>query len=97
MAELDFIQILGETGFPVAVAVYLVYQMRVDRADALRRETAYAETLRADKAEQQALMREIVESNTRMAQIVNELKSVLQQMTYDYRRGEFKPRDAGND
>lgn len=96
--ELDFLKIVTEAGFPVAVAVYLVYQMRIDRADALRRETAYAETLRADKLEQQALMREIVESNVRMERIVHELKNVLQQMVFDNRRGEFRARDnAGND
>lgn len=99
MAELDIFKVITEAGFPVAAAVYLVYQMRLDRADALRRETAYAETLRADKAEQQALMREIIESNIRMERIVHELKNVLQQLTFDYRRGEFKPRDTmqGND
>jgi len=96
--ELDFLKIVTEAGFPVAVAVYLVYQMRIDRADALRRETSYAETLRADKVEQQALMREIIESNVRMERIVHELKDVLQQMMFDNRRSEFKPRDTlGND
>jgi len=98
VAELDIFKLITEAGFPVAVAVYLVYQMRIDRADALRRETAYAETLRADKLEQQALMREIVESNVRMERIVHELKNVLQQMVFDNRRGEFRARDnAGND
>ncbi len=98
MAELDIFKLITEAGFPVAVAVYLVYQMRLDRADALRRETAYAEQLRSDKADLQALTREIVESNLRLERIVHELKNVLQQMMFDNRRSEFKPRDTiGND
>lgn len=93
MTDLDIFKVLTEAGFPVAVAFYLFYQMRLDRADALRRETAYAETLRADKSEQQALMREIIESNVRMERIVHELKNVLQQIVFDNRRSDLKPRD----
>lgn len=78
MPELDIVQLITGTSPTIGIAIYCIYQMRLDRADALRREVHYSEQLRADRHEQLALQREMIESNVRLERQIHELKNVLQ-------------------
>lgn len=83
MDNIDIIQIIGSNSPAIAFTIYLLYQMRNDRADALRREIARSEELRADKKEQMALQREMVESAVRLERQLHELKNVIQAWVLD--------------
>lgn len=76
--ELDLIQLITGTSPTIGIAIYCIYQMRLDRADALRRESQYNEALRADRKEQMDLYRAMIESNVRLERQIHELKNLLQ-------------------
>lgn len=78
MPELDLIQLITGTSPTIGIAIYCIYQMRLDRADALRRESQYNEALRADRKEQMDLYRAMIESNVRLERQIHELKNLLQ-------------------
>lgn len=86
MPELDIIQLITGTSPTIGIVIYCIYQMRIDRAEALRREIAYSETLRADRKELMDLQRQQVESMVRMERQVHDLKNAIQQWVLDGRR-----------
>ena len=94
--ELDIIQIITGTSPTVGIAIYCIYQMRIDRIDALRREMTYSDALRADRAEQMSLMRDMVESTVRTERLIHELKNIMQTLMLD-RRESVTTRSKGED
>lgn len=95
MAELNIIELFTGTSLPIAITIYVLYQMRIDRADALRRETAYSEALRADRKEFTDLVRDMIETNTLMERHMHEIKNTLQRLNLDEGRHELAQRRRG--
>lgn len=83
MESLDIIQLITGTSPTVGIAIYCIYQMRLDRADALRREAAYGEALRQDRQELIALLRENADTNRGLRDQLHELKNVIQKGIFE--------------
>ena len=78
--DIDILQILTSTSPTLGIAIYCIYQMRLDRADALRRELQYSEQLKADRQELIALLRENTSVNRGLTDELHDLKNVIQKV-----------------
>lgn len=96
MAELDIIQIITGTSPTIGIAIYCLYQMRLDRADALRREALYGEALRADRQELIRLLSDNIDTNRSLRDQLHELKSVIQKGIFDMDERRERSRSVGN-
>ena len=96
MAELDIIQIITGTSPTIGIAIYCIYQMRLDRADALRREALYGEALRADRQELIKLLSEDIDTTRSLRDQLHELKNVIQKGVFDMDERRERQRSMGN-
>lgn len=74
---IDIIQLITNTSPTLAIAIYVIYQMRLDRTDALRRESQYSEALRADRKELIERLTENTDTNRLLADRIHDLSKTI--------------------